>query len=520
MNIRGPLASIRRQDWTKDAVLVLALLILFNIPLWFLRYLPLADYPSHLLSIQIAKEYDNPAFNFPEYFVVDWRPLPNLGSEFLILTLARFMPVETAGRVYLSLFAVLFVLSVFYLLRAVDPRKTPLGLAGFFFVYNWYFNQGYLNFWGSIPLYFLTLGYWLRSPGLAAPRERVFFALLVCATYLFHLFSWLMVVGSIGLLVIFDRDNRRKLGGTLVAFIPSLLLFAYYFLVLQAGGSTRRGIIFDSPLGNALFAATHSAIFFSKPGLLVWVLPFGLLAGLVLWANLFRRRRQSPRERSLFWLVCCLVLLYFVLPVQISAVWPFNLRVNVFAVVLALATIPVDMIVVRKKALRFVTACLAVVVWAYVYNGYQGMSRKIETYVSGVGHIRPNSTILPLTTDVSGGWATGIPLSTTWAYYHIAKGGAGPYLFDLPHGQIVNYRRPKREVFPAPSLYPHRVEDYDPDRHARPYDYVILWGRHERIEQSLARDFHPIFENGPLRLYEKTRPPKAEEQVKSLPAGN
>lgn len=94
-------------------------------------------------------------------------------------------------------------------------------------------------------------------------------------------------------------------------------------------------------------------------------------------------------------------------------------------------------------------------------------------------------------------------MSTVWAYYHMKKGGAGPYLFDLPHGQIVNYCRPKRELFPAPTLYPHRVGDYNSEAHSAPYDYVLLWGTDSKIEMEIARNFQPIFRNGQLTVYKK-----------------
>ncbi len=484
-------------------ILIILLIAVLLLPIWLIPFPPLTDYPSHLLSIFISAEYNNPVYDFGKYFVVHWRPIPNLGSEVLIYGLAQVVPITVAGRIYLSLFSVLYVLGGVYLVRSFDRRNTVLGIFSVLFVFNWYFNQGYLNFWGSIPLAYFALGYWLRHPHLAGFGRLTLFSVLCLLVYFFHFVSWALLGLIIGIFILSDRTQWSTLWRIIVAFVPSLALFGYYYFGLAAGVSTVGSAIYDHPIGNITSALIRSFTHFTRPGIAVYVVPLLVIAGLFLWGSVVRRQFQTSQQRRAVLAVVVLVLLYFMLPVQMSSVWPVNLRVNQFVFLLALCAVPAKMVQPFRRSLAGIAVLSSLVVIGYVWNGYQSMSDKIETYVSGIDHIEPRSTMLPLTLAVSGGWAVGGPLSTTWAYYHIEEGGAGPYLFDLAHGQIVNYRRPKREMFPAPSLYPNRPLDYNPEQHAQYYDYVLLWDPNEELIERVEQDFGQIFQNRELLLYEK-----------------
>ncbi|MBI5267428.1 MAG: hypothetical protein HY851_09380 [candidate division Zixibacteria bacterium] len=486
----------------KQTGILVVLLILFSLPIWTVAYPPLSDYPSHLLSIFIGEEYHNPAFNFADNFVVDWKPLPNLGSEIIISLLSKILPIDMAGRVYLTGCGILFILSIFYFMNAIDPRKKVLGFFGFLFWYNWYFHQGYINFYGSLPFYFFALGLWLRSVSLSGLREKSLLGVLLVGVFFFHLISWLAIVGSVVVLALWDVSNRKKLANTAVALVPSLLLVIYYFVFLRGGASTSMGAQFLNPYDTATFVVAHTFVDFSKWDLLLYLLPIGLVGILFVRDHIVRPASADRPSRKLFWLAVCLVAAMFILPLQISGVWPFNARLNLFIIMVALASLSATTVDQFKKPLLVVAIVCSLACLGNVWWHYRRMAAQIETYVSGVTHIEPNKNILPLTVDVSGGWKHS-PMSTVWAYYHMKKGGAGPYLFDLPHGQVVNYRHPKREQFPAPTLYPPRPADYKADEHARPYDYVLLWGADSSIQEELARNFQPIFNNLRLTVYRK-----------------
>ncbi len=479
------------------------LTLLFSSTICFLDYPPLTDYPSHLLSINIIKEYNNPDFNYREFFTVNWRPLPNLLSNVIILLLSLVFPITIAGKLYLFIVAGLFSFSIYYFLSAVDKNKSFLCLFAFLFLYNWYFYRGYLNFWGSLPVFFFAFGYWISSAKLGGIREKLIMGLLITVLYFSHFFSWIALGISIAVLSLFDFKNRAKLLNSLLAFAPSVLLAMIYFLNLGGGSSVSRGAVFESPINNLIYLALYTFAKFSKMDLLLYAAPLALAGFLVIKSHICRGGAKNALEKRLFYLGVLLAILIFILPLQLSSVWPFNIRMNLFVIFIFIASISTERAVQFKKIITITVTVFAVIIWGYSTVKNFQMSRRIENYTSGIDHVRQNSSILPLTVDISGGWATLSPMSTAWAYYHIFKGGAGPYLFNLPHGQIVNYKTPKNEMFPAPSLYPHRVQDFDINAHSDPYDYVILWGNDERIEEQLYLKFRLEYTNGDLKIYEK-----------------
>lgn len=482
--------------------LILALIILLIIPIWSIHYPPLDDYPSHLLSIFIMGQHGNLQYDFDQNFDVDWRQIPNMGSEIIIYGLDKVLPIEISGKIYLSLVLILFVFGIRFFLKQIDKDKAFLGLIAFLFAFNWYFHRGYLNFIGSIPFYFITLGFWIKfqRAGIKA-LEFVILMLLILATYFFHLIAWMLLIASLAFLSLTSL-NWKNILKTGLAILPSFLLFVEYFLSTSSSAASR-GMNFFSPIGNLKFALIHTFMNFSHLEILIYIVPLALLAYLFIISNIKYRHSQSPIERKLFWLVLILAVAYFILPVQMAAVWPFNLRLLIFALFLAVGTIPFAVSKLFANIYIATMVVFAVLNIGYVFYNYKQMSDKITVYTSGIDYVEANSTILPLTLNQDEGWISHAPMSTVWAYYHIAKGGVGPYLFNLPHGQIVNYSFSKNEVLPAPSLYPPLPQDYDPKTQSKPYDYVLLWGNDKDLTNRVEENFHLIFENGKLGVYQK-----------------
>ena len=485
----------------KLTFLVIILLIIFSTPIWMVEFLPLSDYPSHLLSVDIIREYDNPQFNFKDYFVINWKPIPNLTADVFILLLSHLVPIQIAGKIYLNLFGILFVLSIFYLLGAVDPRKIFLGFFGFLFFYNWYFNNGYLNFYGSLSIFFFTLGFWIKSFEQKSLRDTLIFALLTVILFFSHLFTYSALILCLIILSFFELKNTAKIKRTILALVPSLLLFLNYLFIMKAGSSANRGVDFSSPQDSIIHFILYTLVSFSKKDILFYLVPL-LIMGYLLIRNLWSNGKNEI-ERRLFWLFLCLIVVFFILPYQAAAVWPFNVRLNLFILFIGLASISSSSIEKVKKLILPSAVVFSVAILIYTFSVYHRLSNRIGTYTSGIEYVQPNRNILPLSIDVYGGCATITPFSTTWAYYHIAKGGAGPYLFHLPHGQIVNYKRPVKETFPAPSLYPLRTEEFNMVMHSDPYDYFLIWGDFRNREKELEGEFELLYQNGDLKLFEK-----------------
>ncbi len=487
----------------KTTWLILLLLVVFSLPLWLVKYPPLTDYPNHLLRIHIIKEYENPLFNFQDYFLVKWKLLPNLASDVIILFLSYLFPIQISGKIFLNIFILLFPLSIFYFLKAIDRQKIWLGFFSFLLVYNWYFNMGYINFYGSIPVFFFALGYWLKSDGLPTWKDKLIFMSLTLLLFFFHLFSYFALGFSCLIVLLGEKMNFTKLKNSLIAFIPSLALGFNYLFLQGAGSSVHRGVLFLPLWETVKYLLIYTFINFSKKDILIFVVPFLILAYLF-FKSVFSKT-ANKKEKSLLLLFGSLCGLFFVLPYMAAAVWPFNIRLNLFIIFIGIASITSLSVDKLKKFVLPWVVTFSLIGLAHTWFSYSQLSRQIEIYTSGIKYVGQNKNILPLTIDMSGGCETIAPFRFCWAYYHIAQGGVGPYLFHLPHGQVVNYRKNAGKVLPAPSLYPFKIEEFNINEHTADYDCILWWGSYPETEAKLKEKFKLTYQKGRLKIYEKTK---------------
>ncbi len=198
-------------------------------PVWLYRFIPSHDYPGWLLQAQILKEYNNPNFDFNRFYEVISVPVPHMASVSIIYLLSFIFPIEFAGKMFLSLYLILFPLSIIYLLRSTQRRSTDLELIGFVFAYNWFFFHGNIDYLFGLALLFLTLGFlWKYLPHFST-KYAFIFGLLSISVYLTHLVAYLVLLLVFAIILIFRfRDVQLSHFRPLVAILPScILLFVY-----------------------------------------------------------------------------------------------------------------------------------------------------------------------------------------------------------------------------------------------------------------------------------------------------
>src|SRR5438309_2632898 len=94
--------------------LFVAASVLACLPVWLVEYPPLVDYPNHLARLYILYHYDEvPVFQerYDRAFVL----LPDLAMEAFVLPLQVIVPVEIAGKIFLTV-VLLWVFLGFHLL--------------------------------------------------------------------------------------------------------------------------------------------------------------------------------------------------------------------------------------------------------------------------------------------------------------------------------------------------------------------------------------------------------------------
>jgi len=144
-------------------ILISCLILIYLIPIWVITYFPSQDGPSHLYNAQILKEYNNSDYKFSEYYDLNLKIFPNWFSHAFLAGLMYVFPPLIAEKLLISIYIILFPLSLFYLINAVNKGNTSFGILGFLFIYNYLFHMGFYNFALSIPLFFFVLGYWWKN---------------------------------------------------------------------------------------------------------------------------------------------------------------------------------------------------------------------------------------------------------------------------------------------------------------------------------------------------------------------
>ena len=96
-------------------------------PIWLVAYPPLLDYPNHLARAFVLVHLQDPAFHFARYYRADWGLYPYLGMDLSMLALQRWLAVELAGRVFLSICALAFPLGAGAGHAEAVAHLSPLG---------------------------------------------------------------------------------------------------------------------------------------------------------------------------------------------------------------------------------------------------------------------------------------------------------------------------------------------------------------------------------------------------------
>jgi len=495
--------------------LLLFLLFLFSLPVWLSEYPPLTDYPNHLLRITILKEFGNAHYNFSEYFKLRNFPVPNVISDYFILFLSNLCPLQIAGKIYLNLYIILLPLSLFYFLKIVDRRKIYLGFFSFFFIYSFYFNSGFLNFCGSIPLFFFALAYWWKIKEDGNTLQFIILSFLFLLVYFSHIVALCVLIWVIPLCQILHLMGKKNMIKTWASLAPSLLLFlsylSYLFFFLEES-SAPKAWGYASLWGTIANFFRYSFISFSKVEALFYLVPL-LLLGIFLiqtileyrvvheFNRLFRWRKLSL-EMTFLILSFSLLILYFALPVYFGGLWwGVNIRLVPFVFLLGLVAIDIT---ISSKFLRTPISAfvifLLVLLPFYTWEQYNRFQEDFRDLTSGISYFRSSQTLLPLMIEPAGFSYNTFPFWHSWAYYHIAKGGAGPYLFSDQQQNVFYINQLPRP--PAPTFF--KPEDFDIKDYLRTYEYVLIWGHNLLVEEKVENHYSLIHSEGKLKLYEKS----------------
>jgi hypothetical protein len=411
--------------------------VVWLIPLWIVPIPPMLDYPQQVAMAAILRWLGDPARGFQAVYE------PALGRpqglfEILTAGLAWLLPIETAGRLVVSLSLAAVVPATLALCRRTG-RPDWYALLALAFLYNHAFYWGFVD---NLLAYPLVLG------GLAlADRlfERPFgvgsWLLLAVWTLIFygaHLQFLLVFAGATAWLALVRRPHLGRLALQLSLLLPGLALGAGVL-----GWAHLHAAEVMTPFQQRLQEVptitynTHMKVD-QIPGLLFgswadgthWLLAL-LLYGVVLLLAVPSLRKPpevvEPRDSVLFRtrflsLAGWVALLYFLVP-EFSRGYLVSGRLVSLAALLAVPALPRPPARRERIALALTGALLAVLL-ARTTAGFLGFAAEAAGLREVLEAAEPGQTLAGLIYDpVPSAWNTPPVFQHAAAYYQVYRGG-------------------------------------------------------------------------------------------------
>ena len=476
-----------------SGVLILAAMLLA--PIWSVEFPPLLDYPSHLARAFVLSHLSDPQFSFREFYRSDWGPYPYLGMDASLAVLVRIFPIETAGRVYLSLCVLALPCAAWFFLRQTQLDGEAAFLWPVLIAYNVFFLEGFLNFDLSLAVGFFALGLWLRW--LRKPETARWFATLVAFTALY--FTHLLGFGICGLIVaVYLGISRRPLRLWLWSAALAVLGLAFYLHSSRVGLSPGK-IIFHGwddkvdSLGMILHGYSPTLDWITLGALAVWFLA-------AWWRN--------PKFRwDGKWIAVAAFLfaLFWIIPWMWGEGSDLDIRVLPFLFVVILATAHVG----RRAT---VLAAIPILLFAARTVSVERHFKEVQPALAGLARsfdtVPRGALVLPIVEGDEDPIER--PFTHFSAYGVIRRGWFSPYLMDAP-GET-----PLRIIHDSytPDGFWNLVYDEAPDWQQVQNDYDFVWAYDvPRFSAALAGISERIYTSGPLEVYRIRKSPKPNPKL-------
>jgi hypothetical protein len=429
----------------------IAACVILAAPLWCVASPPMPDYPAHLASFHLI------AGGASHYYHVRWAFLPNLAAEAIVPALSRFVPLEVATKIFLSLTVALWVLGPAAIQRAWSGS---VGLGALFaaaFTYNASFMWGFFNYIFTAGLSFFVFAAWIATDGKRGARHYAGFALAFTLVYFSHLFALatlLLMIACFELSVLGrEKDFSLRLLlirlGTLAALCAPAVSF--FVFLKPEGGSLRVEFNLLDTIVERFEAAIQFQ--FDQPAYAVT----GALAGLFVIVTWTRRLAVATDMRLVLWVLAICTLLA---PEWALGGWSVHLRLP--AVLSAVAFASLDLKLPERWIAAAVTATLALFLFqaATLASDWRRIDARYSEFKLAKHLIVLKSRLLTVLDGDSLGWSADQPYWHMAEFAVIDRDAFTPLLFATKGQHIIEIRSPM-DRFAATSAQQGSPPDID-----------------------------------------------------------
>jgi hypothetical protein len=460
----------------------IVLTVMVLIPVWHQRLLPMLDTPNHLALARAWHNFSDPSYHIADYYTKRIRPVPYVFFYAFIHWCLYVVSIETANKLFLSLYLIIYPLGVLSVARAFK-RSPWLAVGGFALAYSQPWIYGFSSY--LLGTAFMLFGFAAVIRYFENKRSGDLIQILVWSllSYLCHILPWFVFgLCSIGILIVHWRKWRTGVMAAL-AMQPSLALAVYTLLDEQAEhtyinrGNKFSGIWRDFPTSVIEFPRRVMELFPGNLDTLVLLVIVATIVGLAIWKGT-RSQEQTREEQKVLPLVLLLMgLTYVSLPYQVTKPlywWYLSPRLPSMMAPFLLVW-PAAKLVGRQRLLMLPVVAMCIALPIKLARLYRDFSNRNAPFMRLVAELPRGSATLVVTRGMMRGQhseeESGDPSSSAPVYWHFSSwpmaihGGYDPYLFDqgIPVRPRVTLRSP-----------PWSATDSFDLRQAPDFDYYLV----------------------------------------------
>ena len=505
------LALLRRDPWLSGGMLLT--LVAVVLPLWTADLLPFMDLPQHLAAARTLHSFDDPAFGLDRFHVIDLSRTQYLSYYFAVDWLTWLMPLETANRVVLSLYALGTPLSLAAFLRAFD-RDPALSLLAAPLAWNTFLFMGFANYLVAIPLMFWALALlrrlmshfcWWRFAGLTALTVAIFYS----HAQIFGLYLGLAgLVGLFGGAGIHPRHWWRQS----LHLLPSGLLLGVWMsrsLILAGADSWQAGhggrnvtdteVRFEPLLERFVTLPRQLLDAYrddSDEKILLALLAIAGLAALFSTRSPASPRRPSTPQPALWQLLhhrlpalmfVAVFAVYVLSPISYKWIWPISHRMVPVVALVGLTAVAGRSVRWRRAVLLVPATLLAIWTSALHAEKVQAFNAEAGPIRAVVAQAEPGRKLVALIFDKGSAITHHAPFLHFGQYYVVDRGGMATFSFaNFPQSPV---------LYPSvggPPTLPARWEwtpaRFDWSGWGKWYDYILIRSGRDRSAAVFGRD--------------------------------
>ena len=471
--------------------------VLLLLPIWTVRYPGMVDYHNHLARTFILAHYrDVPVFE--ERYVVNHDPKPNLAMDAVVAPLAKVLNVEIAGKLFLSLMALVWCAGCHFLGKVSIGGTNWFALPASLLFYNSNLVYGFVNYVASVALFACAFAMWLRWRGHTNPRRILTCAALAMIVFLAHLAGYAALVVAAAVVSLAESRGRRFLSVAREIWylglpVPLTLIFAHR--MDRAVEHLDSPIIWNNPKGKAIALFPFFTYNHALDGIFLIV-----LAGC---GYLLARRLRAIRLS--LWASGALFLFFLVLPMGLLTVSAVDARCVLPAWLLAILAVEVKWD--RRASAAFLICMLILVLRELdIERNSLRLSRAADRVVKLGAFIAPNATVYPLIGDVD---KQDLAVMHADEYWTMSRHVYLPTLFALPGQAPLSFRRIPCYWTPRPNRAWLEC--------LKRYDYAWTLALREPYEAELAKVADPVIRDGVIALWRVNNRGVTNDQSRQIP---